>query len=73
MLNNNAKKVLIMNDVRCKHIEQAIFVLKDSQEIIDEHFILDEAYRIINKYIENSKEKKSVFTRISSFFKRIFT
>ena len=71
MLKNNTKKVVIMNDIKCKHIEQAIFVLKEEEDVVDEHFILDEAYRIINKYIESSEEKDNIFTRIFGFFRRM--
>jgi hypothetical protein len=51
MTSKSAKKVVIINDIKSKNIEQAIFILKDSETIPFQKSIIDEANEIVQSYI----------------------
>ncbi len=51
MTSKSARKVVIINDIKSARIEQAIFILKDSESIDCTSSILDEANKIVQNYI----------------------
>nr|DAJ90040.1 MAG TPA: hypothetical protein [Caudoviricetes sp.] len=71
MQDGNMKKVIIIDDIRSHFIKQAIFILKDDFAAEDSHFILDEAYGVINKYIDSKHNGRS-HAKKRRFFGKIF-
>ncbi len=51
MTSKSSKKVVIINDIKSASIEQAIFILKDSESIEYGETLLDEANKIVQNYI----------------------
>lgn len=54
MTNKSAKKVVIINDIKSKNIEQAIFILRDSEAVPFQKSIIEEANEIVQSYIRQS-------------------
>lgn len=72
MHDKNMKKVIIIDDIKSHFIKQAIFVLREDFVSDESHFILDEAYSIINRYIDSCSNSRTSNKRKKSFFKSIF-
>lgn len=62
MTNKSAKRVVIINDIKSKNIEQAIFILKDKDNKECQETILDEANEIVQNYIRqvNAGQYRSI-------------
>lgn len=71
MQDRNMKKVIIIDDIRSHFIKQAIFILKEDFGTEESHFILEEAYSVINRYIDSCREGRNTKKR-KRFFGKIF-
>lgn len=58
MIARNAKRVVIINNIKSDKIEQAIFILKGSSSQKVDRFIVREAQEIIDKYIKRVEAKE---------------
>ena len=54
MTNKISKKVVIINDVKSKEIEQAILILRDSESEEFSESLIDEANEIVRNYIRQT-------------------
>ncbi|MEE0868035.1 MAG: hypothetical protein UIL37_07020 [Clostridia bacterium] len=59
-MNNNTRKIVVLNDIKSPRIEQAIFILRDEEDF-SESDAVSEAERIVSLYLENLQ--KPVFMR----------
>lgn len=51
---DKTKRVIIIDKIKNSNIEQAIFILKDRRDSIEEYSIIDEANGIIDSYIRSN-------------------
>ena len=79
MLNNCARKVYIINNLKSDKIEQAIFILKNGHEFSgrENSELATEAQKIINDYVNKIEKRKENYykkdnKRKMSFF-TVFT
>lgn len=68
-MNNNTRKIVVLNDIKSPRIEQAIFILRD-EEVFSESDAVSEAERIVSLYLDNLqkplfRQKKDKSVRIS--------
>jgi hypothetical protein len=52
-MKNNTRKIVVLDNINSRRIEQAIFILRDSESICESDAV-SEAHRIINTYLESS-------------------
>ncbi len=68
---DNSKKVIIIDNIKSSNIQQAIFILKDKNQAIEDYNILEEANHIIYQYVSQTnsyatrpiKKKRRFFGR----------
>ena len=51
-MQNNTKKIVVLDRLDSAHIEQAIFILRDANDITESDAV-SEAQRIVNNYLES--------------------
>ena len=54
-MNNNTRKIVVLDRLNSARIEQAIFILRDESGIIESDAV-SEAERIVGKYLESLSE-----------------
>ena len=52
-MKNNTRKIVVLDNINSRRIEQAIFILRDTTHICESDAV-SEAHRIINSYLESS-------------------
>lgn len=68
---DNSKKVIIIDNIKSSNIQQAIFILKDKMQAIEDYNVLEEANHIIYQYASQNnaymsrptKKKRRFFGR----------
>ena len=58
-MQNNTKKIVVLDRLDSAHIEQAIFILRDANDITESDAV-SEAERIVNNYLESLSEPIAV-------------
>ena len=66
---DNSKKVIIIDNIKSTNIQQAIFILKDKIQTVEDYDILDEANNIIYRYVNH---KNGYLTRPVKKKRRLF-
>ncbi len=56
---DNSKKVIIIDNIKSSNIQQAIFILKDKMQAIEDYNILEEANHIIYQYVSQNNNYPS--------------
>lgn len=51
---DNSKKVIIIDNIKSSNIQQAIFILKDKMQAIEDYNVLEEANHIIYQYVSQN-------------------
>lgn len=51
---DNSKKVIIIDNIKSSNIQQAIFILKDKIQAIEDYNVLEEANHIIYQYVSQN-------------------
>ncbi len=54
-MNNNTRKIVVLNNIKSPKIEQAIFILRDDTDCTESDAV-SEAEKIVSLYLENMKK-----------------